>query len=348
MNKKNIIIDVERMKYPNTGLHNYCKNLMEFLSKTTDFDFTFFTHKRVNLSEDKRRMNRTLLDKIFLKPSRRSYVLWHGTYQTTRYVPYGKIKFVLTIHDLNFLYEKSSEKKIEKLLQKVQKRIDRADYITFISNFTLKEVQKHLNLSGKKTKVIYNGVNLVKFPNFNTPKYQPKKEFLFTVGTVLPKKNIHVLIKLLTQCSYELLIGGIHSDKNYIELIKNEAKKHKVTDKVILLGAISEEEKYWYLNNCTAFMFPSIAEGFGLPVIEAMQLGKPVFLSTYTSLPEIGGNLAYYFTNFEENEMVKVLKNGLEDYQQNNKKPQIIEWASQFTWERAANAYNEVYKEVLL
>lgn len=347
MSKKNVIIDVERMKYPNTGLYNYCKNLMDFLLKTSDFNFSFFAPKKVKLPNNICQIHTKLLDKLFLKPLSK-YALWHGTYQSTKYIPKKPIKFVLTIHDLNFLYEKTSEKKIKKLLKKVQKAINRADYITTISNFTLKEVQTHLNLNGKKTKVIYNGVNLVKYPNFNTPNYQPKKEFLFTVGTVLPKKNIHVLIKLLTQGSYELLIGGIHPNKNYIDLIKSEAKKYNVADKVILLGAISEEEKYWYINNCTAFMFPSIAEGFGLPVIEAMQLGKPVFLSTYTSLPEIGGNLAYYFTNFEENEMIEVLKNGLKDYQQNNKKPQIIEWANQFTWQKASKDYNEVYKEVLL
>lgn len=346
--KKSIIVDVERMKYPNTGLHNYCKNLMESLSKTTDFDFTFFTHKRVGLSTDKKRINRTLLDKIFLKPSR-PYVLWHGTYQSAKYLPYGKIKFVLTIHDLNFLYEKKCKKKQKKLLQKVQKRIDRADYITAISKFALDDAQKHLNLKGKRTRVIYNGVNLVEYPDFNTPNYQPQKAFLFSIGTVLPKKNFHILVKLLQHdTTYELLIAGIQENEHYIAKIKAEAEKYGVQDRVKLLGAISEEEKYWYMKNCTAFLFPSIAEGFGLPVIEAMQLGKPVFLSICTSLPEIGGKYAYYFPDFEEKTMVKVLKEGLNDYQQNHRKPQIIEWASQFTWEKAANAYNEVYKEVLL
>lgn len=335
------------MKYPNTGLHNYCKNLAEFLLKTPNFNFTFFVPKKVKLPNSIRRIHTQLINKFFLKPSSK-YDLWHGVYQTTRYIPKKPIKFVLTVHDLNFLYEKTSQKKIQKLLKKVQKAIDRADYITTISHFALEEVKKHLHIENKKVKVIHNGVNLVEHPNFSTPSYQPKREFLFNLGTVLPKKNIHVLVKLLKEYPFELLIGGIQPDKNYMKLIREEAEKYKVSDRVVFLGAISEQEKYWYLDNCKAFLFPSIAEGFGLPVIEAMKLGKPVFLSTHTSLPEIGGKYAYYFKDFSESEMNNTLKNGFDDYEKNNRKTQIIQWANQFTWEKAVSAYNEVYKELLL
>ena len=346
--KLNIIVDIERMKYPNTGLHNYCKNLCEFLIKDTTFNYYFFTHKKINLPETIQRINRKLVDKILLKVSSR-FALWHGTYQTTRYVPFRPIKFVLTIHDLNFLYENKSEKKREKLLAKVQKRVDRADYITTISEFVLKDVRQHLNVTNKKIKVIYNGVNLVRYPDFDSPSYKPKGKFLFTIGTVLPKKNFHVLLNLLSEENdYELLIGGIHTDEDYLEKIKKTAKELKVEDRVVLLEAVSDEEKFWYLNNCEAFLFPSLAEGFGIPAIEAMLLGKPVFLSTKTSLPEIGGDHAYYFESFETEAMKNVFINGLKDYKENNRTHSIINWAEQFTWEKAAKEYIEVYKSLLV
>ena len=94
-------------------------------------------------------------------------------------------------------------------------------------------------------------------------------------------------------------------------------------------------------------MFPSLTEGFGIPVIEAMLLGKPTFLSTKTSLPEIGGNKAYYFENFKEEHMNSVFEHGMNDYYENNKVKEIIEWAQQFSWEKASKEYIEVYKEVL-
>lgn len=346
--KFNIIVDIERMKYPNTGLHNYCKNLCNFLIKDTTFNYSFFTHKRISLPNHIHRINRSLIDKVLLKvPSK--YTLWHGTYQTTRFVPLKPIKFILTIHDLNFMHEDKSEKKREKLLKKVQKRIDRADCITVISKFVLKDVEKHLNIKGKKIKVIYNGVNLVRYPNFDSPSYVPKRKFLFAIGTVLPKKNFHVLLNLLEEKSdYELLIGGIHSDETYLEKIKKIAKKLNVENKVVLLDAVSEEEKYWYMNNCEAFLFPSLAEGFGIPAIEAMLLGKPVFLSTKTSLPEIGGDYAYYFESFDSEVMKEVFVNGMKDYYENNRANAIINWGKQFTWEKAAKEYIEVYKSLLL
>ena len=94
-------------------------------------------------------------------------------------------------------------------------------------------------------------------------------------------------------------------------------------------------------------MFPSIAEGFGLPVIEAMHFGKPVFLSKFTSLPEVGGNVAYYFDNFNAAHMQSVFAKGMQDFE--NRKPQkeIMEQAAKFSWDKAAIQYLELYAECL-
>ena len=102
------------------------------------------------------------------------------------------------------------------------------------------------------------------------------------------------------------------------------------------------------MNNCEAFIFPSLSEGFGIPPIESMQLGKPTFLSNLTSLPEIGGPHAYYFESFDENHMQDVFLKGMEDYRTNNRKEAIVNWANQFSWEKATQEYLDVYHETLL
>ncbi len=346
--KPRIIVDVERMKHPFTGLYYYCKNLAVNLEKyhADKFDFYFFSYPKVKFPGFLKRINRSQLDKIYLtKPKK--YKLWHATWQDTKYVPKNNMKFVYTIHDLNFLYTDKSENKKRKLLQAVQDKINRADAITVISNFVKKDIEKHLDLHHKKVHVIYNGVEVHTYPYFDNPSYKPKKKFLFTVGTVLYKKHFHVLPRLLVGNDYDLIIGGIHPDKSYIEKIWSEAEKYDVKDRVHLTGPISDEEKYWYMNHAEAFVFPSISEGFGLPPIEAMRLGKPVFLSTFTSLPEVGGDRAYYFENFDAAHMQKVLKEGLEDYHLNNRKQAIIEWSNQFTWEEATKQYVKVYQQTL-
>ncbi len=126
------------------------------------------------------------------------------------------------------------------------------------------------------------------------------------------KKNFHVLPALLVGNDHELIISGVETP--YKSKIMEEAEKFGVTDRVKITGTISEEDKAWYYKNCTAFVFPSIAEGFGLPVIEAMHFGKPVFLSTHTSLPEIGGDAAFYFPTFEPADMQATFANGMAEF----------------------------------
>ncbi len=346
--KPHIIVDVERMKHPFTGLYYYCKNLAVNLEKyhSDKFNFHFFTYPKVTFPGFLKKINRSQFDKFYLtKPKK--YKLWHATWQDTKYVPQNDMKFVYTIHDLNFLYTDKSPAKKKKLLDAVQDKVNRADAITVISNFVKDDIEKNLDLHGKKIDVIYNGVEVKEFPYFDKPNYRPHKKFIFSVGTVLYKKHFHVLPRLLQNNDYELVIGGIHPDKSYIKQIEEEAKKLGVSDRVKLTGPITDEEKYWYMNNCEAFAFPSISEGFGLPPIEAMRLGKPVFLSTFTSLPEVGGDKAYYFYDFEAENMQKILKEGLRDYYENNRKQEIIEWSQKFTWKQATQEYIAVYQRTL-
>jgi glycosyltransferase involved in cell wall biosynthesis len=109
---------------------------------------------------------------------------------------------------------------------------------------------------------------------------------------------------------------------------------------------VTEEDKYWYYKNCTAFTFPSLAEGFGLPVVEAMYFGKPLFLSSHTCLPEIGGDLAYYFDrDFDPEDMRAVFENGMNRYNQ-ELGIRLRQRACDFSWEKCAASYLKIYREL--
>jgi len=118
-----------------------------------------------------------------------------------------------------------------------------------------------------------------------------------------------------------------------------------VESRVKLVGAITDAEKFWYYKNCLAFVFPSIGEGFGLPVLEAMQFGKPVFLSTYTSLPEIGGDAAFYFNDFYAETMQTTFEKGMNEFN-NNGAVKVIAQAARFSWDKAAREYLQLYSAV--
>jgi glycosyltransferase involved in cell wall biosynthesis len=252
---------------------------------------------------------------------------------------------VLTIHDLNFLYEKKSAPKQQSYLKKVQRNIDRADHIVAISEFTRQDVLKHLKLNNKPISVIYNGCVVKSFPAYTNTEITASKPFLFALGTVIPKKNFHVLVPLLKGNDHDLIIAG-KADEAYKAFIMEQASLYGVADRVKIIGPVSNEDKYLYYKHCKAFLFPSLAEGFGIPVIEAMFFGKPVFLSAKTSLPEIGGNLAYYFENFEPEYMQKVFAEGLSHYEQTQPSQAIINHATQFSWEKCAKAYWAIYQSL--
>src|SRR5690606_37805666 len=109
------------------------------------------------------------------------------------------------------------------------------------------------------------------------------------------------------------IISG-NNQKEYGYEISKYITENSLQDKVILTGKVSDEAKQYYLENCTAFLFPSIREGFGLPPIEAMKFDKPVFLSNLTSLPEIGGDAAFYWDNFDPYYMKTFLFSKLNDF----------------------------------
>jgi len=347
---KNIIFDCERMKYADTGLYHYCLNLGRHLEKKLEHSehLTYFAPSSVRpaLNDHAGHISQNSLQKFFM-PSTRGFHIWHSTYQSSSYIPQRnrRIKVVLSIHDLNFPYEGKSEARRDKHLRHLQQNINRADVIVCISEFCRKDVLTHCDTGNKPVYVIHNGTNTLKMPGLSRNSYKPERPFLFSLGVICRKKNFHVLLPLLEQNQdMELLIAGRPDDPEYMQFIHQSARQLKVDNNLRLLGNISEYEKSWYYRNCYAFALPSIAEGFGLPVAEAMSVGKPVFLSDRTALPEIGSDLAFYFRDFTAQHMQKVFTSGMQQYRDENMHNAIRQHSESFCWDKAAAEYLNIYR----
>jgi glycosyltransferase involved in cell wall biosynthesis len=327
-----VLIDFEKIKDPFSGLGQYCAHLKNYFDQSPLKPQYWIPSKFHRLAKKCSRL--MPYSDVF-----------HATHQDSPYLPYSsKTKYLLTIHDLNALSEIQSEKSQKKFITQLQNKIDRASAVTFISKYTQQEVEARFELNGKKSLVIYNGISLP--ASCKQPPRVPTSKFLFAIGTVLPKKNFHVLIEFLKllPSEFQIVLAGT-TFHEYAKSMMEKIQAEGLQDRFFLVGTISEEEKRWYYEHAEAFLFPSLLEGFGLPVAEAMSLGLPLFLSDKTSLPEIGGPDAYYFKNFEPSSMLDVFLNGMKDFS-TEKKIRLLERSQLFNWQKAAESYLNLYESL--
>lgn len=338
---------MEKLKNLNSGLGQFCLNLgQQFNRLHTNQVFTFYLPSHLKgLFSDAHQYKATSKLHKFLPVTSKPYDIWHALHQDA-YLPSSKhTKLILTIHDLNFLEKDIHPLRKKKKIAELQSRINKAAAITTISQFTADVVQSELKLPNIPIKVIYNGNSLQPMEGVFKPAFVPDAPFIFGIGIINPKKNFHVVLPLLEQFQeLHLVLAGIASHP-YADQIRALAEKAGVSARLHMPGPIDEGTKYWLYQHCQAFVFPSLSEGFGLPVVEAMSLGKPVFLSNLTSLPEIGGPEAYFWQNFEPAHMCEVFEKGMQEFSSNPglKAQRLGQWAAKFSWESAAKDYLELY-----
>lgn len=353
--RKRIILDCDLMKFPNSGLYHYCLNLGNYVNrhlkkyKTDPISFYVPEREKKTFVSPSNCIVEKKWHHKFIKPFLWDCHIWHAPFQSGRILPMHtkKIKVLLTIHDLNCLHEDKSAKERRLSLQHTQKLIDRADAIVCISHHCKKDVIENMETGAKPVHVIHNGTHHVSIPPDLPMGYKPERPFVFTMGYVNRKKNFHTLVPLLAQNDLELVIAGKLDEPDYITNMKSDAESLGVIDRLKILGPVPEEDKAWYFNNCLAFALPSLAEGFGAPVVEAMGFGKPLFLSNLTSLPEIGSDVAFYFDSFEPNHMQSVFTYGMAEYRKNGLADRIRKRGHEFSWEVKAAEYCKLYESLM-
>jgi len=358
-----VVVDLYKLKYPNCGLGQVCLHLGRAIARAQSDVVrpAFYLRRRdshlvASQGVDTVRAWPWRKEKFvsrvrgafqkLLRPSR--CALWHSTDQFCKFWPLdARVPVLLTIHDLNFLREKTPHK-AEFYLNFVQAKVDRAAVIATISNFVADEIRAHLNLKGKDVRVIYNGTTFDPQAPANRPRFAPQTPFLFAIGTVVARKNFHVLIDLVRRLpEHQLVVAGKASDE-YAEEMKRRIRQEGLSSRITLPGEISDQQRTWLYRHCEAFCFPSLTEGFGLPVVEAMAHGKPVFISDRTSLPEVAGDLAFYFRSFDPQDMADVFRRGMRQFRD---RPEMADRlrakARSFSWDKAAAAYLQLYEEMV-
>jgi glycosyltransferase involved in cell wall biosynthesis len=271
------------------------------------------------------------------------YALWHSLHQLNKTLPpRGCGPRVVTVHDLNFLYGRNPFS-TWRHRRRTLALMKRTDVVVAISQYAADDVLKHLGWTGP-LEVIYRGPrSLAAAAQRPLPGFENRtRPFLFHLSRMSPSKNPQAMLALAESWpEMDFLFCGPATQ---------DARALRAATKLPNLSFhfnIDEGQKAWAYAHCAGFLFPSLTEGFGLPPVEAMMFGKPVFLSRLTSLPEIGGDAAYYFDDWAPQAMRQVVEQGLRECAEPGRIAQVKQHAQRFDWVHAADSYMALYLRLL-
>lgn len=359
--------------YQKTGIGVYTYNLIKSLlnlNKTDNFILfgitTFKTYENLKNLEFNNCPNVKLkIVKLPLKVFRNTFWLWQKLnwppieyfvgnvdifHSFNWYLPPVRMaKVIATVFDMTSL--KFPKLHLKKTIQLDKIRVDRikkyADLIITISENSKKDFLKFA--PGKKVEVIYPGIskNFLRKAsdekiNQVLKKYNLKRGYILSVGTLEPRKNLKFLIEAYLKSNLNkklVLAGGFGWGNN--ELL-DMIRKHD--DKIIATGYVKEEDLPIFYKGADFFVYPSLYEGFGIPLLEAQASGCPVITSSVSSLPEAGGRAAIYVDPYSLEDLVraireirgvreKLIKRGLKNI-------------SRFSWEASAKKLKSLYHKI--
>ncbi|MBI2133047.1 glycosyltransferase family 4 protein [Candidatus Woesearchaeota archaeon] len=266
--------------------------------------------------------------------------------------PTKKGKCIQTIHDLiPLLFKNTHEKAVRMAFEHILPRVARnCDKIITVSQASKRDIISRLKVSANKISVIYEAASDIYKPQKRSNpllKYGANGEYILFVGALEPKKNLTTLIKaysMLRNKDHKLVLCG--KKGWYYKDILGEIMKHGIERDVIFTGYVPLEEMPAMYSNASVFCFPSLYEGFGLPVLEAMKCGVPVIASNTGSIPEIAGNAAIFTDPNDPKELSEKIDETITSKKlKETLKRKGIEQASKFSWKKTAKETIKAYQE---
>lgn len=280
-----------------------------------------------------------------------------------------QIPLITTLHDIifkegNVLQQLASSaswyQKIGNLYRRliVNQVVKNSDQLITVSNFEKENIANSYKLLDTKIKTVHNGVN-AHFTSVIDPdqivevrqKYQLPKHYVLHLGNTDPRKNTARVLKAFdkylksTTEDIKLVLVGLDKPKLH-EILNHLGLVEELNDKIVLTGYVADSDLPVIFNLSELFLFPSLREGFGIPIIEAMACGVPVITSDTSSMPEVAGDAAYLVDPFSTesifNGMIKILTN--ESFK-NNLIQKGFQRFSSFSWENAAKSVLEIYQK---
>jgi len=362
-----ISIDVQPLLGNKCGIGQYVWNLVESLAKVDSKNFyylscfdTKFRGGKVpvpggNFHKSQFFIPARLMRKIWLNYSWPYYDSFFGNrdlYHFANFIipPIRAGRKVATVHDLAFMRfpEFTTPRTLGYLRKNIENTLSLADAILVDSYFTRDELLHFFKVSDKKVHV----VQLAMGRNFKTQNVIPRKQIIF-VGTIEPRKNLigllrafEIFMNKFMDDEFRLVIAGMKGwlyNEIYESLEKNAHK-----DKIVFLDYVPDEMLPRLYAESAVFVYPSFYEGFGIPILEAMACGVPVIASRTASLPEIGGDAAFWVDAKDTEGLASAIYKVITDQElRKNLISKGLNQIQKFSWEKTARETLAVYEKVL-
>lgn len=364
-------IEARWVTYEKTGFGNYAVNLLRKLS-CCDRDNNYIVYTNCAFNDETVFSNKNFVGKVlpgnpglykhiklpFDLMRQKKIDLFHFLYNAPPF--YVPCDYILTIHDLSYRHipDMISRKDYLSINLQLPFTARKAKKIIAVSENTKKDIINYLGISEDKIEVIYEGVGENYYPQKDPDTFELVKrkyclpdKFILYVGTYLPHKNIGTLLKafreLLLQgrMNSKLVLAG-KKGRNYRQ-IEELISELSLQDHVVSPGFVAEEDLPCLYSMSEMFIFPSLYEGFGLPILEAMACGVPVLSSSASCLKEIGGDAARYFSPTDYNDLARCIADiDGSDNLQREMKDKGIRRASCFNWELMAEKTRKIYEAI--
>ncbi|NBU64316.1 MAG: glycosyltransferase family 1 protein [Chloroflexia bacterium] len=301
------------------GVSHYVESLLEHLGKIdTTNRYSVYTTRGVDATALGLPTNFTVRPSLFPTINPRVRIPWEQIMAPALLAAHGAdvyhgvlnvmpllagVPSVVTIHDLSAMLFPQTFRRINRMYTRwaIEVSAKRAAHLFTVSEYAKQEIMTHLKVPAERITVTYDACDARFRPSspaelaaFRQRNRLPE-QYLFYLGTLEPRKNIPRLLEAYAQIAHEvdapLLIGG---GKGWLyEPILAQAERLNLGDKLRFVGYIPQEEQHLWYGAATAFVFPSLYEGFGMPPLEAMACGTPVIVSSASCLPEVMGDAGY-------------------------------------------------------
>ena len=273
-----------------------------------------------------------------------------------------KIPLILTLHDIIFLEPRDkSNKSLYQNLGWFYRRLvvprilRKCEYIITVSNFEKNNIISKLNIPQERIRMIYNGYNEWFRPTQDTDqvykKYIDDLGYFFFLGNTDPKKNTertliaYSMYLEKSDVKRKLLMADL--DKGYLDDIIERNHIENIRDFIVMPGYIVNSDLPYIYNNAFAFLYTSLRESFGIPLLEAMACGTPVITSNTSSMPEIGGTDAILVNPESPEEIAeKMLLLEKDDQYYRKQEEYGIIRAKLFSWRLTAESLLNVYEKI--